>query len=77
MTIGINGFVEAAESLGIQVGNNDMYQSFVESYLKVIYEENRKAKATYGYMFNTEFVPAENLGAKMPNGIKRWLYRKT
>lgn len=64
LTIGINGFVEAAESLGIQVGNNDMYQSFVESYLKVIYEENRKAKATYGYMFNTEFVPAENLGAK-------------
>jgi len=64
LTIGINGMVEAAESLGIEVGNNDTYKAFVNSYLKVIYDENKIAKATYGYMFNTEFVPAENLGVK-------------
>ena len=64
LTIGINGLVEAAESQGIEVGNNMEYQQFVESYLKVIYEENRKAKERYGCMFNTEFVPAENLGPK-------------
>ncbi len=64
LTIGINGMVEAAESLGIKVGNNDKYKSFVNYYLKDIYNENKKAKATYGYLFNTEFVPAENLGVK-------------
>ncbi|AEM71932.1 anaerobic ribonucleoside-triphosphate reductase [Allomuricauda ruestringensis DSM 13258] len=64
LTVGINGMVEAAESQGIKVGNNDGYKEFVNHYLKAIYHENRKARETYGYMFNTEFVPAENLGVK-------------
>lgn len=64
LTIGINGMVEAAESQGYQAGNNSDYKSFVNYYLKEIFEENKKAKDTYGYMFNTEFVPAENLGVK-------------
>ena len=64
LTIGINGMVEAAESKGIEVSNNDEYKAFVNSYLKVIYDENKIAKKEYGYMFNTEFVPAENLGVK-------------
>ncbi|MBI3136473.1 MAG: anaerobic ribonucleoside-triphosphate reductase [Bacteroidetes bacterium] len=64
LTIGINGMVEAAESMGIEVGNNETYKKFVSQQLKVIYDSNREAKATFGYMFNTEFVPAENLGVK-------------
>lgn len=64
LTIGINGMVEAAESLGIKVGNNDEYKAFVNIHLKTIYDENIRAKKQYGYMFNTEFVPAENLGIK-------------
>ncbi len=64
LTIGINGMVEAAESKGIEVSNNDEYKAFVNSYLKVIYDENKIAKKEFGYMFNTEFVPAENLGVK-------------
>lgn len=64
LTIGINGMVEAAESEGIEVGNNSTYKAFVNTYLKAIYDENKKAKRQYGYMFNTEFVPAENLGIK-------------
>ncbi len=64
LTIGINGMVEAAESQGIKVGNNETYKKFVNKYLKVIYDENKLAKKQYGYMFNTEFVPAENLGVK-------------
>ncbi|NMP32362.1 anaerobic ribonucleoside-triphosphate reductase [Thalassotalea sp. M1531] len=64
LTIGINGMVEAAEYLGIAVGNNAEYQAFIDVQLKQIYDANRKAKQTYGYMFNTEFVPAENLGVK-------------
>jgi len=64
LTVGINGMAEAAESQGIKVGNNQSYKNFVNKYLKAIYDENRKAKKQYGYMFNTEFVPAENLGIK-------------
>jgi ribonucleoside-triphosphate reductase len=64
LTIGINGMVEAAESLGIKINNNEQYQEFVSSNLKVIYDANKAAKKKYGYMFNTEFVPAENLGVK-------------
>ena len=64
LTIGINGMVEAAEYLGIRVGNNQEYKDFVSRELKIIYDENKIAKSKYGYMFNTEFVPAENLGVK-------------
>lgn len=64
LTIGINGMVEAAESQGIDVGNNDSYKKFINTYLKIIYDENKVAKKNYDYMFNTEFVPAENLGVK-------------
>ncbi|WP_347924258.1 anaerobic ribonucleoside-triphosphate reductase [Pontimicrobium sp. SW4] len=64
LTIGINGMVEAAESQGVKVGNNDEYKAFVNTHLKAIYDENKRAKKQYGYMFNTEFVPAENLGVK-------------
>ena len=64
LTIGINGMVEAAESRGIRVGNNEEYGDFVSGHLEVIYNANKQAKKKYGYMFNTEFVPAENLGVK-------------
>lgn len=64
LTIGINGMVEAAESQGLKAGNNSAYKKFVNKYLKTIYDENKLAKKKYGYMFNTEFVPAENLGVK-------------
>lgn len=64
LTIGINGMAEAAESQGLCVGNNQPYKDFVREKLKVIYEANKKAKKNFQFMFNTEFVPAENLGVK-------------
>lgn len=64
LTIGINGMVEAAESVGLVAGNNPEYIEFVQRNLKVIFDANKKAKQQWGYMFNTEFVPAENLGVK-------------
>ena len=63
LTIGINGGVEAAEFLGIEISPNEQYYEFMEAILKPIYEENKAAK-TDEIMFNTEFVPAENLGVK-------------
>ncbi|CEN53081.1 anaerobic ribonucleoside-triphosphate reductase [Capnocytophaga canis] len=70
LTIGINGMVEAAEFLGLKISDNEEYKSFVNKNLKLIYEKNKEAKAKYGYMFNTEFVPAENLGVKNANWDK-------
>jgi len=64
LTIGINGMTEAAEFHGIKANNNPDYIAFVQAHLKVIYNANRAAKIEYGYLFNTEFVPAENLGIK-------------
>jgi ribonucleoside-triphosphate reductase len=63
-TIGINGMVEAAESQGISARNTKEYKEFVAKHLKVIFEVNKEAKKQFGCMFNTEFVPAENLGVK-------------
>lgn len=64
LTIGINGMVEAAESQGLTASNNPAYIAFVQQKLKTIFDANKAAKAKYGYLFNTEFVPAENLGIK-------------
>lgn len=75
LTLGINGMAEAAESQGIMVGNNPAYREFVNSILKTIYDENRKASQRYGLKFNTEFVPAENLGVKNAKWDKRDGYK--
>lgn len=63
LTIGINGFVEGAEFLGITPTPNDKYMEYGEMILRPIYELNKRDKSK-GIMFNTEFVPAENLGVK-------------
>lgn len=67
LTIGINGIVEAAESLGITPGNNDKYKNFLRNQLEPIYQLNKEAFSSFGFRFNTEFVPAENLGIKNAN----------
>ena len=62
--IGINGFVEGCEFLGYTISPDDQnYVDFTNKVLKVIYDEN-KADRSDGIMFNTEYVPAENLGVK-------------
>ena len=63
LTIGINGFIESAEFLGIDISPNEEYFAYGEKILKPIYEENKKDR-TSELMFNTEFIPAENLGVK-------------
>lgn len=63
LTIGINGFLEGAEFLGIEISPNNEYFEYGEKILKPIYEANKAAK-TADIMFNTEYVPAENLGVK-------------
>jgi len=67
LTIGINGMAEAAEFSGLSVRNEKQYKDFVREKLKVIFDANKEAKKEFSYMFNTEFVPAENLGIKNAN----------
>lgn len=64
LTIGINGLVEASEFLGYEISVNDEYMNFASKLLKTISDENKAMSVITGYKFNTEFVPAENLGVK-------------
>ena len=77
LTIGINGMAEAAEFKGLEVGNNPGYTDFVTSQLKIIFEQNQQARRGYGCLFNTEFVPAENLGVKNARWDRQQGYKVT
>lgn len=60
LTIGINGFVEGAEFLGIEISpDNPEYISYGQKILKPIYLLNKRDKDPQnGIMFNTEMVPS-------------------
>jgi ribonucleoside-triphosphate reductase len=63
LTIGVNGLVEAAEFLGIEISDNPKYLEFVQEVLGLIETYNKKYK-TKELMFNCEMIPAENVGVK-------------
>ncbi len=63
LTVGVNGMVEAAESLGITISDNAEYQKFVGDILGLVEEYNHKYR-TKDVMFNCEMIPAENVGVK-------------
>ncbi len=63
LTIGVNGIVEAAESMGIAINDNEEYLAFVQGVLSLIERYNRKYR-TEKTMFNCEMIPAENVGVK-------------
>ena len=64
LTIGINGFVEGAEFLGIKIdADNPEYQKYAADILGTIKDLNIEARTEH-CKFNTEFVPAESLGVK-------------
>ena len=57
LTVGINGFMEGAESLGIEPNaDNPDYVKYAEAVLKPIYEANRRDRSD-GVMWNCEMVP--------------------
>ena len=63
LTIGVNGMVEGAEYLGLEITDNPEYEKYVSGILGLIELYNKKYK-TDDLMFNCEMVPAENLGVK-------------
>ncbi len=70
LTIGVNGLTDAAEFLSIDANLNDKYEEFVNLILETINISNRKDK-TRDCMYNTEFVPGENLSNKNYNWDKK------
>ena len=63
LTIGINGLVEAAEFMGLQITPNDDYLHFVQGILGLVEKYNKQYR-TKDVMFNCEMIPAENVGVK-------------
>ncbi len=70
LTIGVNGLVEAAEFLGIEINDNPRYTEFVQQILGLIEDYNKKYR-TKEVMFNCEMIPAENVGVKHAKWDKR------
>ena len=62
-TIGVNGFNEASEFVGLQCSCNDDYKAFCSYITGLILDEENKITDPL-YKMNIEFVPAESLGGK-------------
>lgn len=63
LTIGVNGLVEGAEFLGIEISDNERYVDYVQNVLGIVERLNKKHR-TKELMFNCEMIPAENVGVK-------------
>lgn len=63
LTIGVNGIVEAAESLGIRISDNPEYAAFVGNILGLVEKYNHQYRSK-DVLFNCEMIPAENVGVK-------------
>ena len=74
LTIGVNGLVEAAEFLNIEINDNSAYAEFVGKVLGLIEMYNKKYR-TKEVMFNCEMIPAENVGVKHAKWDKEAGYR--
>ena len=63
LTIGINGMVEAAEFMGLEITDNPKYLAFVQEILGLVEKKNKEYR-TKDVLFNCEMIPAENVGVK-------------
>lgn len=66
LTLGVNGVLEYFEYLRDKKGvvTDKEYPKYLQSLLSFLTMSNKAALSEYGVRFNTEFVPAENLGVK-------------
>ena len=65
LTTGVNGVIEGAEFLGIEISDNEEYQNYIESILEPIYRADKEDR-TSELMWNCEFVP-KNVGTTQHN----------
>lgn len=66
LTLGVNGVLEYFEYLRDKLGvvTDEEYPTYLKRLLEFLSVSNKIALSEYGVRFNTEFVPAENLGVK-------------
>lgn len=66
-TIGVIGYMEAAEFLGLKISNNNNYKHFLSFIFSIISEQNKKHSINDKkrlFKFNLEAIPGEGLGVK-------------
>lgn len=77
-TIGIIGYTEAAQFLGLEISNNKKYKEFLQLILGTIKEQNKLHSikdSKRPFLFNSEAVPGEGLGIKLYNWDKEDSYK--
>lgn len=73
-TIGLIGYCEAAQFLGLSVSNNKEYKDFLKLVFGTVKEENKKNSIHDNkrpFLFNSEAIPGEGLGVKLYNWDKK------
>ena len=73
-TIGLIGYCEAAQFLGLSVSNNKEYKDFLKLVFGTVKEENKKNSihdSKRPFLFNSEAIPGEGLGVKLYNYDKK------
>lgn len=85
-TIGLIGYMEAAQFLGLDISNNKEYKNFLKLIFNTVSEQN-KLNSIHDkkrpFLMNSEAIPGENLGVKLlewdkkdgyytPEGVKRY-----
>lgn len=73
-TIGLIGYCEAAQFLGLSVSNNKEYKDFLKLIFGTVKEENKKHSihdSKRPFLFNSEAIPGEGLGVKLYNYDKK------
>lgn len=79
-TIGVLGYMEAAEFLGLEVSNNEEYKNFLSLIFSTIQEQNKLHKINdkkRPFKMNLEAIPGEGLGVRWYNQDKKDGYEVT
>ena len=67
-TIGLIGYCEAAQFLGIEISNNKEYKEFLQLVFGTVKEQNKLHSirdSKRPFLFNSEAIPGENLAVKL------------
>ena len=67
-TIGIIGYCEAAQFLGLEISNNEEYKDFLKLIFGTIKEQNKLHSIHHKkkpFLFNSEAIPGENVAVKL------------
>ena len=73
-TVGLIGYCEAAQFLGLKINNNEEYKEFLKLIFGTVKEQNKLHSIRdkkRPFLFNSEAVPGENLAVKLYEWDKR------